>query len=299
MKKITVSLCPMLLVMLMFISKFFCIAVAEETSTQAVTEKSEEKSSQQAGEEIVTSATEITTDSVTKSNTEKTTKNVETKSTSASTAVSSSKSTASTSEKSKTTNAVTEANTETTSKSASLGGYTYIPGLSGVDATLASLVVKNFSISPAFSPNIVDYTLRVGESVKYITVSATPNEKNSDWRIAGLGKAENNEIKVELKTGKNIIKVICTSGEGYSKTYRITVTKEGKAEEKSTSYANENTSSTNDNLANRTDKRNIRLWIIIPLVIIEVVVVSVVLYFMLHKEKNITSNDEDKENDVN
>lgn len=89
------------------------------------------------------------------------------------------------------------------------------------DASLKDLKLSNGSLTPAFSPSIMNYTATVGADVASVVVSGTTtNEKAAITSISG---ADN------LKEGSNTIKVSVTAESGATAVYTITVTKEGGA----------------------------------------------------------------------
>lgn len=87
------------------------------------------------------------------------------------------------------------------------------------DASLKDLKLSNGSLTPAFSPSIMNYTASVGADVASVVVSGTTsNEKASITSISG---ADN------LKAGANTIKVSVTAESGATAVYTIALTKEG------------------------------------------------------------------------
>ncbi len=85
------------------------------------------------------------------------------------------------------------------------------------DAFLSALSVSPGSISPTFSEDVMDYTMRVGGDTDVITVSATPRDGSATIDING------NEA---LEIGDNDIVITVTSQDGLSsKVYTIHVTK--------------------------------------------------------------------------
>ncbi len=84
---------------------------------------------------------------------------------------------------------------------------------------LDSLTVEGQdSLSPTFDRYTMDYSLHVGETVDTITVKAALNNKSAT--IKGDGK-------ITLKHGENIIPVTVTATSGETRTYTLTVTREG------------------------------------------------------------------------
>lgn len=80
------------------------------------------------------------------------------------------------------------------------------------DNDLASLTVSEGTLSPAFDPEITEYTLNLPKDNKELTIKAST--KDSKAKINGAGK-------VTLKFGQNVIEVVVTAENGSKKTYRI------------------------------------------------------------------------------
>ena len=283
-----VSLCLALLTVFILCIINICVIKAEEPTTHS--DSGKEK----------TSVTETTTQSKTSPTVDETSTKANvtepasvdeesTKATNSTSSTKESETAKSTESASETTNTIKETETATNTKATEAttsywSGYTNLSAPTGEDTKLSALTVKNFNLSPTFAPNVVEYTLKVGKDVDSVVISATPNDKTSDWRIAGYSKAVNNQIKVDLQTGKNIIKVICTSGAGYSKTYRITITREGVVE-KTTSYNPEETYDGSDEVifapANKVNWK-----LVLPLLFLEIAVVAGIVYIIYKKKRN-------------
>lgn len=91
------------------------------------------------------------------------------------------------------------------------------------DASLKDLKLSNGTLTPAFSPSIMNYTAAVGADVTSVVVSGTTtNEKAAITSISG---ADN------LKEGSNPIKVSVTAESGATAVYTINVTKEGAVQQ--------------------------------------------------------------------
>jgi len=111
---------------------------------------------------------------------------------------------------SNTINVVVTAQDETTQKT-----YTIIVVRLKNNANLSALSVNQGSLSPAFNANTVSYTVNVANSVKDISVSATPED--ADATVAGTGNHS-------LNAGNNTILVVVTAHDGTTqKIYTITV----------------------------------------------------------------------------
>lgn len=82
------------------------------------------------------------------------------------------------------------------------------------DATLKSLSVEGYEISPSFDKKTYEYTLEVENEVEKVNIVA--NKNNSNARITGNGE-------VELKEGNNKIEIVVTAQKGNSLTYAINI----------------------------------------------------------------------------
>ncbi len=100
------------------------------------------------------------------------------------------------------------------------------------DSYLSKLSVSNHNISPSFDPNTTSYKLTVDNSVKNLTVNATPNDNKANVSISG-----NNNLSV----GKNNIIVEVQAEDGTKKLYKIEVTRNpAKNNENNTSKKSNN-----------------------------------------------------------
>lgn len=96
--------------------------------------------------------------------------------------------------------------------------------ISGENATeasvgaLSSLSVNTGELNPAFSADIKEYTLNVGEDVTSIEVNAVATEASSTVQISG---------NTELVTGSNKIQIDVAASDGTTSTYIIHVNKGG------------------------------------------------------------------------
>lgn len=106
----------------------------------------------------------------------------------------------------------------------SAGGQT---GTGSDDCTLQSLQISPGTLSPAFSPNIYQYTSQVDADVTKITVSAIPTDaKATVTSVNGTG----------LDMGENTTTIVVQSESGKRATYTLHVTR-GKAEDAADSEA--------------------------------------------------------------
>ena len=82
------------------------------------------------------------------------------------------------------------------------------------DATLRSLSVEGFEITPSFDKKTYEYNLEVENDVEKVNVVA--NKNNANARVEGAGE-------IELKEGNNKIEVVVTAQKGNSLTYTINI----------------------------------------------------------------------------
>lgn len=85
------------------------------------------------------------------------------------------------------------------------------------DNSLKDLSVLGYTLSPAFSKDNLDYTLKVPNDATKIDVKAIANNEKSSVKIVG---------NTDLKVGNNVVAVEVTAEDGSKKTYKITVTRE-------------------------------------------------------------------------
>ena len=85
------------------------------------------------------------------------------------------------------------------------------------DNTLKDLSVPGYTLSPAFSKDNLDYTLKVPNDATKIDVKAITNDEKSSVKVVG---------NTDLKVGENVVTVEVTAEDGSKKTYKITVTRE-------------------------------------------------------------------------
>lgn len=81
---------------------------------------------------------------------------------------------------------------------------------------LKSLSVEGYTLTPAFDPNVFEYTLALTEYVGEINVSAVPENENTPREIIGAK---------DLHEGENVVLISLKSADGSEETqYKITVT---------------------------------------------------------------------------
>ncbi|MCL2351714.1 MAG: cadherin-like beta sandwich domain-containing protein [Firmicutes bacterium] len=88
------------------------------------------------------------------------------------------------------------------------------------DATLASLSVSSYELSPAFSPDVTEYALTVGSDVETVVISAEANNANAVVSGAGVKS---------LGVGESVFQVVVKAEDGTEKTYTVRVTREADA----------------------------------------------------------------------
>ena len=85
------------------------------------------------------------------------------------------------------------------------------------DNSLKDLSVPGYTLSPAFSKDNLDYTLKVPNDATKIDVKAITNDEKSSVKVVG---------NTDLKVGENVVTIEVTAEDGSKKTYKITVTRE-------------------------------------------------------------------------
>jgi len=85
------------------------------------------------------------------------------------------------------------------------------------DATLAGLTISQGSLTPAFSPDITEYTVEVANDVTSINLSAAANDAAAT--IDGAGTKT-------LSVGENVFSITVTAENGDVKVYTVTVYRE-------------------------------------------------------------------------
>ncbi len=91
---------------------------------------------------------------------------------------------------------------------------------------LASLIVSEGSLSPAFGVDVRDYSVGVENSVESIQVTATLGDNLANLTINGAA-ATSGVISdpISLSVGANSILIVATAENGESRTITITVTR--------------------------------------------------------------------------
>ncbi|CAH0118985.1 hypothetical protein PAE9249_01482 [Paenibacillus sp. CECT 9249] len=97
------------------------------------------------------------------------------------------------------------------------------PAKSG-DAGLSGLILSHGRLAPEFSPNILQYTVRVENQIDRLTVKAMPAHSKATIQLNGTttdGGKESDPIM--LHVGDNRIEIAVTAEDGTKKTYVVTV----------------------------------------------------------------------------
>ncbi|MBP3707443.1 MAG: cadherin-like beta sandwich domain-containing protein [Clostridia bacterium] len=85
------------------------------------------------------------------------------------------------------------------------------------DKSLKSLSVEGFEITPAFNPEVTEYSIIVGKDIEKVEVKAEANDEKSKVEIANVEKIED---------GDNLIKIVVTAEDGTARTYSINAKKQ-------------------------------------------------------------------------
>lgn len=106
-----------------------------------------------------------------------------------------------------------------------------INNIRSTNASLASLVVQNIAqeltLTPAFTPEQLQYTLQVGSDVSSILLKAGADEASASVTVNGNPLAAGDSISVLLSPGSNTIAIVVTAPlTSVQQTYTIEVTRE-------------------------------------------------------------------------
>jgi len=94
------------------------------------------------------------------------------------------------------------------------------------DANLSGLVVKNFTLSPAFKPAKTAYTASVPMAATSVKIKASASSDAAKININGVANDSGVLSKaMPMHFGKNLIKIVVTAQDGTKKTYKIMVTR--------------------------------------------------------------------------
>lgn len=93
------------------------------------------------------------------------------------------------------------------------------------NADLASLMLSDGTLSPAFDKATASYTASVGHSVAAIDVTPSAEDAKATITVNGTSVASGSSSSVPLQVGANIITVTVTAEDGSTKTYTVTITR--------------------------------------------------------------------------
>ena len=105
----------------------------------------------------------------------------------------------------------------------------YILSVNGTvsDADLTSLSVSGLSLNETFSPGTTDYTLGVGNGVDTLELTATTSDDGALMIIDGAIVGNGNSTDIPLGEGENTAQIMVVAQNASTKTYTLTVTREG------------------------------------------------------------------------
>lgn len=94
------------------------------------------------------------------------------------------------------------------------------------DATLASLLLSEGTLTPSFASGVTAYTAAVATGVESIEVTAATNHPAATLQIEGGGATNGVPVSVPLGVGDTAIEVVVTAEDGVTEeTYTVTVTR--------------------------------------------------------------------------
>lgn len=99
---------------------------------------------------------------------------------------------------------------------------TVTPYTESSDANLSSLEVSEGILSPAFNPDITNYTVHVG-SRSAIDILPMSNESKVIIKVNGVSIAAGKAAGISLSEGENTVDILVTAENGTTKNYRITI----------------------------------------------------------------------------
>lgn len=101
------------------------------------------------------------------------------------------------------------------SSTSASSGQTPEPDASS-DATLASLQISNAELSPAFRPDVLNYTAIAADDAEALEIQATPNDGNAKVTVSGNHLTEDGTAEIRISV---------TAENGGTKTYAIHATR--------------------------------------------------------------------------
>ncbi len=95
------------------------------------------------------------------------------------------------------------------------------------DADLSALSVSAGTLDPAFSPDVTDYAVTVGNEVTEISVTATASDDAATLTVDGAATDSGAaSAPIALAVGTGQVDIVVTAEDGTTKTYSIAVTRE-------------------------------------------------------------------------
>jgi uncharacterized repeat protein (TIGR02543 family) len=91
------------------------------------------------------------------------------------------------------------------------------------DATLTAITVPGLNLSPAFSPDMEQYTASVSSSTSSLVVSVSPVQEGASVQI---NSTSGNSANIALENGRNVVTIEVTAPNGSTKkTYTLLITR--------------------------------------------------------------------------
>lgn len=91
------------------------------------------------------------------------------------------------------------------------------------DATLAAITVPGLHLTPAFSPDVEQYTASLSSSTRSLVISVTPVQEGANVQINGTS---GNSANIALENGRNTVTIEVTAPNGSTKkTYTLLITR--------------------------------------------------------------------------
>lgn len=90
------------------------------------------------------------------------------------------------------------------------------PPVTSADATLKSLDVSGFTLSPTFKSDITNYSMKVANNITGLLVDALPTDPDAKVKVEG---------NLGWKEGVNVITITVTATDGTKKVYTVNVTR--------------------------------------------------------------------------
>ena len=101
------------------------------------------------------------------------------------------------------------------------------------DASLSGLLVSAGTLTPSFSAATTSYAVAVEHTVESVKLTPTVNHAGATVTVNGAEVASGSPSgSISLSVGENPIEVVVTAEDGTTRTYRVTVTRAEKTQEK-------------------------------------------------------------------